>query len=79
MDLSNTLINMQSYREMYKSEDGGMKIIPFKGDETKWWMWKEKQRAKIKLYDLIDILDGTTPIPVDSTNLTDDKKHKEEK
>ena len=40
-------------------------IIPFHGDPKKWFMWQTRQRAKVRLMGLIDVLDGNKKIPPD--------------
>ena len=47
-------------------------LIPFKGERSKWHMWKLKYRARIRIYGVLDILDGVSSIPPDGKSSYND-------
>ena len=47
------------------SHDKLLKIIPFNGEQKKWFMWSTRHRAKLILSGLLDILNGKIIIAPD--------------
>ena len=47
-------------------------LIPFKGERSKCHMWKLKYRARIRIYGVLDILDGVSSIPPDGKSSYND-------
>ena len=47
-------------------------LIPFKGERSKWHMWKLKYRDRIRIYGVLDILDGVSSIPPDGKSSYND-------
>ena len=49
-------------------------LIPFNGERNKWHMWKMKYRARIRIYGVLDILDGEMKVPVDGKSSYNDEE-----
>ena len=58
-------IREQTHNMFKNDEVKSMKIIPFNGEVTKWNMWKERQKSKLRLYDLHVILNEEMTIQED--------------
>ena len=49
-----------------------LSLIPFKGEIIKWNMWNLKYRDIIRIYGVLDILDGVSSIPPDDKSSYND-------